>query len=273
MISLETMETRGRWWAVAGGRMVGVGVLMAVALGACTAETGGNGGPGETPQIGLQRGGRWSVLTVKPPHLTGPQFNLLLKGGVLSGSISNGTAPGGNIHVSIAEDGAEGHGPLGPVAMDFISTPDSTTAQGMWNGHRVHIVFTKESVKGTIADNSDVMTRGDPDAAIRARTRQRMGNIANSFDPSPRNSSCEYFLNELASDGALTGGSICSGMPQPTRLEVPSMAQTWLTRPELVTVLVAVLSSPPVGNAEENGPRFDNNPPDPPVAPVIIRRR
>jgi len=253
--------------------MVGVGVLMAVALGACTAETGGNGGPGETPQIGLQRGGRWSVLTVKPPHLTGPQFNLLLKGGVLSGSISNGTAPGGNIHVSIAEDGAEGHGPLGPVAMDFISTPDSTTAQGMWNGHRVHIVFTKESVKGTIADNSDVMTRGDPDAAIRARTRQRMGNIANSFDPSPRNSSCEYFLNELASDGALTGGSIRSGMPQPTRLEVPSMAQTWLTRPELVTVLVAVLSSPPVGNAEENGPRFDNNPPDPPVAPVIIRRR
>jgi hypothetical protein len=271
MISLAVMEARGRRWSVAGGPTVGA--LLALVMVACTAEMGGNGGPSDTPQIGLQRGGRWSVISVKPPHLTGPQFNLLLKGGVLSGSISSGAAPGGNLHVSIAEDGAEGHGPLGPVAMDYISTADSTTAQGMWNGHRIHMVFTKESVKGTVADNSDVMTRGDADSAIRARTRQRIGNIANNFDPSPRNSSCEYFLNELASDGALTGGSICSGMPQPTRLEVPTMAQTWLTRPELVTLLVAVLSAPPVGNAEENGPRFDNNPPDAPVAPVIIRRR
>jgi hypothetical protein len=219
------------------------------------------------------------VLSLKPPHLTGPQFNMMLKDGVLSGTISGGGAPGGALHISIADDGADGHGPLGPVAMDFITTQDSTIAEGMWNGHRVHIVFTRDSIKGTVADNSDVMTRTDPDATrgmagLRNRaTGQRIAG-ANAIDPLPRNSSCEYFLTETSPDGALTGGSICSGMPQPTRLEVPKMAQAYLTRPELVTVLVAVLSSPPQTTAEENGPRFDTSPPEPPnPPPVIIRRK
>jgi hypothetical protein len=255
-----------------------MGVLAAGLFLAACAERGG--GPTssreDTPQIGLQRGGHWSVLSIKPPHLNGPQFNLLLKDGVLTGTISGGTAPGGNLHVSIADDGAEGHGPLGPVSMDFITTEDSTVAEGMWNGHRVHIVFRKESVKGTIADNSDIMTRGDPEQnqSTRLRTRLRGMSGANQLDPTARNSSCEYFLTELASDGALTGGSICSGMPQPTRLEVPKLANTYLTRPELVTVLVAVLSAPPVVASEELGPRFDGTPTEPPVsAPIMIRRR
>jgi hypothetical protein len=228
----------------------------------------------DTPQIGLQRGGHWSVLSIRPPHLTGPQFNLMLKDHVLSGSISGGTAPGGNLHVAIADDGADGHGPLGPVSMDFVTTEDSTVAEGMWNGHRVHIVFRRESVKGTIADNSDMMTKTDPEQGRTFRTRALGGTGGqNMLDPAARNSSCEYFLTEISTDGALTGGSICSGMPQPTRLEVPTMANTYLTRPELVTVLVAVLSSPPQVAAEELGPRFDNTAPQPPPPPVIIRRR
>src|SRR5438105_5867395 len=139
-----------------------IGVVAALVGAGCTGERGAAGGWSsreDSPQIGLQRGGHWSVLSLKPPHLIGPQFNLLLKGGVLTGTISSGTAPSGNLHVSIAEDGAEGHGPLGPVSMDFITTEDSTVAEGMWNGHRVHIVFTHNSIKGTVADNSDVMTR------------------------------------------------------------------------------------------------------------------
>jgi hypothetical protein len=232
----------------------------------------------DTPQIGLQRGGRWSVLSLKPPHLTGPQFNMMLKDGVLSGTISGGSAPAGTLHISIAEDGADGHGPLGPVSMDFITTQDSTVAEGMWNGHRVHIVFARDSIKGTVADNSDSLTRTDRDATrgmpgLRTRTGARLAG-ADAIDPLPRNSSCEYFLTETSPDGALTGGSICSGMPQPTRLEVPKMAQAYLTRPELVTVLVAVLSAPPSSQAEENGPRFDTSPPEPPtLPPVMIRRK
>src|SRR3954447_2838409 len=123
-----------------GGWRAGLGALMvfaAAASSACSSESGSF--RGETPQIGLQRGGRWSVLSLKPPHLTGPQFNMLLKDGVLTGTISGGAAPGGSLHVSIAEDGADGHGPLGPVSMDFITTADSTIAEGMWNGHRIHI--------------------------------------------------------------------------------------------------------------------------------------
>jgi len=231
----------------------------------------------DTPQIGLYRGGRWSVLSLKPPHLTGPQFNMLLKDGVLTGTISGGTAPGGALRISIADDGADGHGPLGPVSMDFITTQDSTVAQGLWNGHRVHLVFRRDSIEGTVADNSDVFTRTDRDATrgmpgLRNRAGQRVPG-ADSIDPLPRNSSCEYFLTTLEPSGALTGGSICSGMPQPTKLEVPKMAQAYLTRPELVTVLVAMISAPPPSTAEENGPRFETGPPPPPEPPPIILRR
>ena len=35
------------------------------------------------------------------------------------------------------------------------------------------------------------------------------------------------------------------------------MAQAWMTRAELVTVLVAVLSSPPIVVAEDYGPKFE----------------
>ncbi len=256
------------------------GWLMCVAAltaGSC-AQSGGQTRKDDVPQIGLQRGGRWSVVSVRPPHLTGPHFHLLLKNGVLSGSIAGGTAPAGNLRVEIAEDGADGYGPLGPVSMEFITTEQSTVAEGMWNGHRVHLVFARDSIKGTVADNSDVVTRGDPDAQQGMQTfRGRRGRggssvTPNQIDPLPGNSSCEYFLTEIAPDGALTGGSICSGMPQPTRLEVPSVAQGFLRRHELVTLLVAVLSAPPAVAAEELGPRFDSSPPTPPPAPVIRGR-
>src|SRR3954451_9975538 len=201
------MEARGRrgagptWASVAA-------VVLTGSLAACS-ELGSAVRSGEdTPQIGLQRGGHWSVLTIRPPNLTGPQFNLMLKDHVLSGSISGGTAPGGNLHVNIADDGADGHGPLGPVSMDFVSNEDSTVAEGMWNGHRVHIVFRRESVRGTIADNSDAMTKGDPEQGRLFRSRTPGGGTP-VLPPAPRNSTCEYFLTEVTSEGALTGGSIC----------------------------------------------------------------
>ena len=77
--------------------------------------------------------------------------------------------------------------------------------------------------------------------------------------------SCEYYLDSVSTDGALNGGSICAGMPQQTRLEVPVAGQAWLTHAELVTVLVAVLSAPPVVVAEDYGPAFDAAPPQPPA--------
>jgi hypothetical protein len=202
----------------------------------------------DTPRIGLVRGDRWSELTLRPPYFNGRLFNLVLKGKVLSGSVSGGTAPGGALHLKIDEDGAEGEGPLGPVAMDFTSADDATVAEGLWNGQRVYLEFRADSVRGTVADNSGFSARSE---AVRRTGR--------ALEPPARDTSCEYFLDHAGSDGALLGGSICSGVPQQTRLEVPAAARTLLTRSELLTVLVTVLSVPPVPASEAaetgNGPQ------------------
>jgi hypothetical protein len=193
----------------------------------------------DLPRIGLVRGDRWSELTLHPPYFNGRLFNLVLKDKVLSGSVSGGTAPGGALHLQIEEEGAEGEGPLGPVAMDFATSDDATIAEGVWNGQRVHLEFRADSVRGTVADNSGFSTKNE---AIRRYGR--------ALEPPARDSSCEYFLDHAASDGALLGGSICSGTPQQTRLEVPLAARTLLTRSELLTMLVTVLSVPPVPASE-----------------------
>ncbi len=254
--------------------------LVAAAWGVGCAESGQagtpQGGGDGTPQIGLRRGSRWSVLSVKPPYLNGPQFHFLLKNRVLTGSVSGGTAPAGNLRVNIEPGGAEGFGPLGPVAMDFIHDTDSTVADGVWNGGRVHIIFKKDSINGTVQTNSFFHGKTDPSAArgmesFRASELNRTTRNSPGFDladPLPQNVSCQYFLTEVSEDGALQGGSICAGMPQQTRLEVPTVAEVWLTRPELVTILVAVLSSPPAVQAEEFGPKYV-----PPPTEAPSRRR
>jgi hypothetical protein len=266
----RTASSRGPVLAVLGAALVVGGCHRFRGVGPTPGGTVGNGaavGGGadestspELPKIGLQRGGHWSVLTIRPPHLNGQQFHLQLKNSVLTGAISGGDAPGGVLRVSIKEDGAEGFGPLGPVSLDFSSDEISTTAEGMWNGGRVHLVFSHDSLKGTVATNSFFSSKSNP-ADNNNREMRQMGAFgqksADMMDPLPVDMSCEYFLDHVTSDGALNGGSTCSGMPQPTRLEVPKVAQAWLTRAELVTILVAVLSSPPVAVSEQYGPRID----------------
>jgi hypothetical protein len=247
--------------------VLAVGVVWLVS---CAGRGGAGGGGGgsppdrDTPLIGLQRGGHWSVLTIRPPHLSGPLFHLMLKNSVLTGAISGGSAPGGVLRVSISNDGAEGFGPLGPVALDYHTDEQSTTVDGTWNGGRVHLKFARDSLHGTVASNSFFYSKSNSSgmAGTEAFRNPRLtGRSADYIEPLPRDQSCEYYLDQLSSDGALNGGSTCSGMPQQTRLEVPALAKTWLTHSELVTVLVAVLSAPPVVMAEEYGPRFDGGQP------------
>jgi hypothetical protein len=219
------------------------------------------GGP-DVPLIGLQRGGHWSVLTIRPPHLSGPLFHLMLKNSVLTGAISGGDAPAGTLRVNIKKDGAEGFGPLGPVSLDYEMDEVRTEVEGTWNGGRVHLVFAKDSLKGTVAANSFFYSRTNAAGLAGMETfrgpRTRMfGRAADQIDPLPMDLSCEYYLDKVTSDGALNGGSTCAGMPQQTRLEVPAVAKAWMTHSELVTVLVAVLSAPPVVAAEDYGPRFE----------------
>jgi hypothetical protein len=258
--------------------VLGASITLAAACARGGAEggPGGGGGPpgvgSDVPLIGLQRGGHWSVLTIRPPHLSGPLFHLMLKNGVLTGAVSGGDAPAGTLRVNIKKDGAEGFGPLGPVSLDYDMDEVKTEVEGTWNGGRVHLVFAKDSLKGTVAANSFFYSKTNAAGlagmeSFRAPRTRVFGRAADQIDPLPADLSCEYYLDQLTSDGALNGGSTCAGMPQQTRLEVPAMAKAWMTHPELVTVLVAVLSAPPVVQAEEYGPKFE-----PPATQRPMRR-
>jgi hypothetical protein len=149
------------------------------------------------------------------------------------------------------------------VSLDYVTQDDSTTVEGTWNGGRVHLVFARDSLHGTVTANSYFFNKSNPtmDGGLDSFKNNKLSRVpaatADVVDPLAKDTSCEYFLTEIGMDGALNGGSTCAGMPQQTRLEVPRVAQAWLTRAELVTILVAVLSSPPVVVAEEYGPKFE----------------
>jgi hypothetical protein len=205
----------------------------------------------DAPQIGLARGSKWSLLSLQLPYLNGPFFNLVLRDHVLTGFVGGDSAPGGALRVTIDEEGAEGFGPAGPVALDFDTTPDQLVAEGTWNGSRLKLVFSAEGMRGTVADNARPLVRSPFERVPGMTPAARAATfLATSLEPPARDSSCQYVLDRHDRDGALLGDSICSGMPQQTRLEVPSAASRLLTQPELVTVLAAVLSAPPLDAAE-----------------------
>jgi hypothetical protein len=221
---------------------------LVLAAGACDGQRAPRH---DVPQLGLARGSRWSVMTLQPPYLNGPFFTLVLRQHLLTGWISGESAPGGVLRVRIDEESATGHGPLGPVAMDIEQGPDAIVADGLWNGARVHLVFSPEGVRGTVADNARPGIRWplepSPGRLMRSRSAAFM---AQALEPPARNSSCQYLLDGRDPSGRMLGTSICEGMPLPTRLEIPAAADALLTRPELVTVLVALLSAPPLDAAE-----------------------
>ena len=61
-------------------------------------------------------------------------------------------------------------------------------------------------------------------------------------------------LDRVEQDGARSGVSICSGMPEQTRLEFPNDVEKWLGRGETVVVLLALLASAP--STISDGPMF-----------------
>jgi hypothetical protein len=194
---------------------------------------------GDGPHIALGRGGHWSVLKVRPPHISGPHFQLVLRHGNLTGTISSETAPGGALSVRITDDGASGFGAHGPVSLDFASDGQATIAQGFWNGQRVHLELRAGSLSATVADNS---ARGDGVHRRLTRTPPHAGRL----EPAARDTECSYQLDRAPRPGALQGASTCEGLPQATDLEISPRVTALLKRSELLTVLVAVLSAPPL---------------------------
>lgn len=198
---------------------------LAAAFAGCSRGGAGGGRSGGLKELeggvemGLRRGAAWSTITVRPPHAIGPRVSLRISRGEVMGSIDGGSAK-----LKIEGQSIHGTGPAGTVAVEIADEVDKTEIDGTWNGSRVHFTVTPQSLKGSIA-----IYQG------------------RRFD---HTFTCQYVLDKVGQDGAREGTSICNSLPEDTRVEVPQRVQTWLTQPELVVVLLALLSSPPYTSFE-----------------------
>jgi len=172
-------------------------------------------------EIAVRRGSGWTTLSVKPPHIIGPRTNLRLNEGVFSGSIDNQ-----GVRVVMDGDGAHGFGPFGPIAISIDDGSDALVVEGQWSGSRVHLRITNDSFRGTIP----IWNANTVGATV----------------------NCQYVLDTVEPDGAWSGISTCTGLPEATRIEVPERVQSWFSRNELTVVLLALLSSPPTTGMERN---------------------
>lgn len=207
----------------AGSSLAAAALLLAgAAAGACKTAEGLPEVQGGV-ELGLRRGAGWSTLTVKPPYVIGPRVNLQLKRGAFSGTID-----GRAVSLQIDATGVRGMGPVGQVAFEIEEGPDRLVVGGTWNGSRVHFEITSEALRGTIAVSQS----------------PRFTEVVN----------CQYVLDKVQRDGSRSGMSICAGLPEDTLIEIPPAVQGWLTRQELVVVLLALLSAPPITSMETNSP-------------------
>lgn len=189
-------------------------VSLLAAVGACQSAPEQRG-PNVGVAVGLKRGGAWTTFNVMPSRVMGPDVSLEMKKGEIRGFL-NGSA------VKLKATANELTGVVGGrVALDVFEDDGHVEISGTWNDDRVHFEVTPESLRGNI--NGAVVSR-----------------IGHSM---PWH--CQYVLDRVETDGARSGVSICSGMPQQTRLEFPSAVDRWLGRAETVVVLLALLASAP----------------------------
>jgi hypothetical protein len=173
-------------------------------------------------ELALRRGSSWSTMTVRPPFIIGQHASLRLKRGLFTGM----SAGGALVHIQVDGQGALGQGP-GRVDVDFVEAgPDEFVIEGVWNSDRVHFRITSDRFEGAI--------------------QGAWGH-------------CQYTLDRTLLDGARAGSSICSGMPEETRLEIPRTVLAYLTRSELAVVMLELFSGPPTTMTEStvNRPIFE----------------
>jgi hypothetical protein len=177
-------------------------------------------------EVGLRRGAGWTTYTVRPPHIVGPMGTLQLRHGHLSGTITNRP-----VSVDVTEDGLSGS-VGGNVEIDIVPAAESLEVSGVWNDERVHFSITPEALRGTITGST-----GD---GFERRRRRRL----NDDRPSTNERwQCQYVLDRLDGEGNRIGVSICSGLPEQTLLEFPVALERWLSRNEMVAVLLVLLAS------------------------------
>jgi hypothetical protein len=113
------------------------------------------------------------------------------------------------------------------VAIEIQETKDELIFDGTWNGSRTNFRVTANSLPGTIVvDNLPTS-----------------GPAARPYSMSAV--SCQYVLDRVLPDGSRAGISTCGSLPEETLLEIPPVVLGWLTRAEMVVVVLALLSTPP----------------------------
>jgi len=202
------------------GRALLVSGLVAATAAGCGHGGEGASGPRTGIDIALKRGPAWTTFNVTPSRVIGPAGTLNFRKGELVGFLE-----GHAVKLEVKPDELTGTAG-GRVALDIYDEPGKIEISGVWNDARVHFEITPETLRGTITGGTTSM----------------MG--------TPYPFSCQYVLDKLESDGARTGTSICSGMPEPTRLEFPPTVEKWLSRGEIVVVLLALFASAPMTSTD-----------------------
>ncbi len=201
-----------------------VGLLVAVLVSAGCAELGGRGGgppawatdvPDGT-QIALRGpGSRTVLLAVRPPHAVGPYSHMVIRKGKISGQHR-----GSGFALQVAPGSITGNGTGGPVEMDVWGDASELRAEGTWNGSVGRFHLDPEGLRVSAASSAGQVVCGRP--------------------LPPRYFSA-YFRRTAGGELIQTQGPY---RRQDHALEVGSKLSTYLSREEIVTLLMVVLSGP-----------------------------
>ena len=155
----------------------------------------------------LRRGSSWRTLTVKPPFVRGYTAMLRLKDGALRGRL--GAA---RLDLELRDGSIESRD-RSPIEVEILDEGHGLILEGRWLGRPIRLHVGELGVRGSL------------------------WTLGGGF--------CDFQLNEISPDGVLEGFSSCGGMPEETLVEVPPVLEKWLTRTEVVSLVLALLSSAP----------------------------
>jgi hypothetical protein len=196
-------------------------VLVMLGLGGCQ-HRGGEGAL--APLAEVQGGGEIAIrrgpdvgmyLKVRPPHAVGPYSNIVIRKGRLSGIHC-----GGGLDITAGPDRISGFGPGGGVVeMEVWGDEAEVNAEGLWNGAYGHLEATPEMLRVSLGLRPTRVVRGRVIPSVHRSWSFRRGG-----------------------DGTFVGTPTVNGTPQWTALLVDEKVNAYLTRAEVLTLVMTLLA-------------------------------
>jgi len=167
-------------------------------------------------EIAIRRGPDAGMyLKVRPPLVVGPYSNMVIRKGRISGIHC-----GGGLDVTAGPGRISGFGPGGGVVeMEVWGDDADVSVEGLWNGAYGHLESTPESLRLSLALNPTRVERG---RVIGARHRS--------------------YSFRRAAEGLFTGTPMVNGTAQWTTLEVGRNARAYLSREELLALVMMMFA-------------------------------